>query len=88
MPYNPPPIPLGLVADAVPALVGTTRGSALGGRIAVWHRQPAGVLCIELLEIRVAPSIVELEQDYLALIAQFISDLIKPLGVGRMLRER
>lgn len=88
VPYHPAPIALGMVADAVPALVGINRGSACGGRVAIWQRQPAGVLCIELLEVRIAPYIVELEQDFLAIVGEFISKFAMPNGVSRIFQER
>eukprot|EP00884_Botryococcus_braunii_P001070 jgi/Botrbrau1/10964/Bobra.0383s0018.1 len=88
MPYHPPPVALGLVADAVPALVGTNRGSASSGRVAIWQRQPAGVLCIELLEIRIAPYIVELEQSFLTVLADFFAEFAKPFGISRICQDR
>lgn len=88
MPYHPPPVALGLVAEAVPKFVGTNRGAALGGTVAVWQRQPAGVLCVELLEFRIAPYLLELEQTFLGLAARYLTQLAKPLSLPRILQER
>lgn len=88
MPYHPPPVALGLVAEAVPQFVGTNRGAALAGRVAVWQRQPAGVLCIEVLEFRVAPYLLEVEQTFLGLTAHYLTHFSKPLSLARILQER
>jgi hypothetical protein len=77
------------MADAVPAIAGTQRGSAaVCGRAAVWQRQPAGVLCVERVEVHVAPFLVELEQDYAVLLLDVVPLYIRPLGLAKSIQQR
>ncbi|KAK9798969.1 hypothetical protein WJX73_003190 [Symbiochloris irregularis] len=56
-----------------------SQSPALRMRCALWTRQPAGVLCVEKLELAVAPITLGLEQAYLLDLHEAVTSAVNPL---------
>jgi hypothetical protein len=69
------PAPFSKLTSTVAAAVDVQRKPALVARLALWQRRPAGVLCVELADLQLAPVAVYVEQQHALQLAEFLGGL-------------
>ena len=69
------PAPFSKLASTVAAAVDVQRKPALVARLALWQRRPAGVLCVELADLQLAPVAVYVEQQHALQLAEFLAGM-------------
>ena len=69
------PAPFSKLTSTVAAAVDVQRKPALVARLALWQRRPAGVLCVELADLQLAPVAVYVEQQHALQLAEYLGGL-------------
>ena len=69
------PAPSRKLPSTVGAEVDVQGKPALVARLALWQRRPAGVLCVELADLQLAPVAVYVEQQHPQQLAEYLGGL-------------